>query len=279
MEITNTTDTLSEEIYDYVNRGFGSMNKNDFEVWIFNEFLKQNEGMLDSEISRKLKISETKVKRLEKEAYLIYGNEDKGIKKISDDLIEKYLKYGLGRMNKNDFEVWIFHYLLEKDYKDLSDNIISRKLRIPKTKVSRLHYEAELKFQYNDEYYKKRFYEILNTRVYKTVENNTRIQFSITEKALRLYLDDILESYGSYADSSFNSNIVTLTASDLLLLIANFENKQDLIKKVKESLKRNNYELPKEDKEIFLEGVTAILKDIGDHFAPNVTKFFSDNLK
>lgn len=37
----NTNNTTLEKILDsYVNRGFGSMTKNDFEVWIFHQLLK-----------------------------------------------------------------------------------------------------------------------------------------------------------------------------------------------------------------------------------------------
>ncbi len=195
-----------------------------------------------------------------------------------EKVINNYLSRGFGSMNKNDFEVWIFNYLLNNTLKGQSDNVISRKLRIPESKVKRLRYEAELKNPHNDEYYKERFYEILNNRVYKTVNENL-IQFSIKDKAIRLYLDDKLEEQGSYADSSFNSDIVTLTASDLLLLIADFENKDDLIKKIKESRDKNKKDLPADTKEKLIEGTTAVLKDIGQHFAPNVTDFLSKYLQ
>lgn len=50
----------------YLKRGFGSMNKNDFEVWIFNEWRKlqdkKDKNLSDYAISKELKISETKVK-------------------------------------------------------------------------------------------------------------------------------------------------------------------------------------------------------------------------
>ena len=56
---------LEEMIHAYLERGFGSMTKNDFEVWIFN-YLLQNElqGKSDNAISRELRIPSAKVKRL-----------------------------------------------------------------------------------------------------------------------------------------------------------------------------------------------------------------------
>lgn len=71
--------TLEEAIQAYIKRGFGSMNKNDFEVFIFHKMLdgslKNNlnlSGKSNYEISLALKIPETKVKRLRYEADLRY---------------------------------------------------------------------------------------------------------------------------------------------------------------------------------------------------------------
>lgn len=66
---------LDKIIDNYLDRGFGSMNKNDFEVWIFN-YLLQNKlkGMSNYAISIELKMPETKVKRLKYEARLKYGD-------------------------------------------------------------------------------------------------------------------------------------------------------------------------------------------------------------
>lgn len=62
-------------IENYLDKGFGSMNKNDFEVAIFNEILKEQcyADYSDFDISREFKIPETKVRRLRYEAELKYG--------------------------------------------------------------------------------------------------------------------------------------------------------------------------------------------------------------
>jgi len=68
---------LDKAIDAYLNRGFGSMNKNDFEVWIFSHLLKTKlAGLSNYAISVKLKLPESKVKRLKYEATLKYGNPD-----------------------------------------------------------------------------------------------------------------------------------------------------------------------------------------------------------
>ncbi len=62
-------------IDEYLDRGFGSMNKNDFEVWIFNYLLQTKlKGMSNYAISIELKMPESKVKRLKYEARLKYGD-------------------------------------------------------------------------------------------------------------------------------------------------------------------------------------------------------------
>ena len=59
-------------------RGFGSMTKNDFEVAIFNELMKDDEykNLSDFKLSVKLRIPEAKIKRLRYEANLKYQVDD-----------------------------------------------------------------------------------------------------------------------------------------------------------------------------------------------------------
>ena len=62
---------LEKALDVYLNRGFGSMNKNDFEVFIFSQLLdKRFLGYNDYKISIELKIPISKIKRLRYEASL-----------------------------------------------------------------------------------------------------------------------------------------------------------------------------------------------------------------
>jgi len=64
-------DLIIEE--QYLKRGFGSMTKNDFEVWIFNHLLENKlKNKSNYDISIELRIPESKVKRLKYEASLKY---------------------------------------------------------------------------------------------------------------------------------------------------------------------------------------------------------------
>ena len=62
-------------IQQYLNRGWGCMNKNDFEVYIFNQIITDPnyEGKNDYELSTELAIPQAKVKRLRYESNLKYG--------------------------------------------------------------------------------------------------------------------------------------------------------------------------------------------------------------
>ena len=75
MNITNKDKFASEFMNRYSTRGFGSMNKNDFEVLIFDLLKKYGdlEGKSNYEISRALQIPETKVRRLAYESDLKYS--------------------------------------------------------------------------------------------------------------------------------------------------------------------------------------------------------------
>ena len=81
---------MNELIKKYIDQGFGSMNKNDFEVAIFNEWMKaEGQDKSNYEISLALRIPETKVKRLKYEAELKYcDNKDEILK----TRLEKLLK-------------------------------------------------------------------------------------------------------------------------------------------------------------------------------------------
>lgn len=78
-------------IKEYLSKGFGSMTKNDFEVWIFHHLMQADlKGMSNYEISRKLYIPETKVKRLRYEADLKYSSQQE-IESRLYDILNTYL--------------------------------------------------------------------------------------------------------------------------------------------------------------------------------------------
>lgn len=154
---------IEEIIQAYLERGFGSMNKNDFEVWIFNEWRKlQDGGLSDYQISKALKISETKVKRLKYEADLKYAidlnneselNErffellqnakykkenskiqfvikDKLLRSYINDCLEKNGRFMDSSFNSNIVSIYIddFYYLL-KTFKEIDEDKILKQAK------------------------------------------------------------------------------------------------------------------------------------------------------
>ena len=68
--------TMDKFIDDYLKRGFGSMTKRDFEVFIMHQLLQGKlKGKSNYEISRELRISEAKVKNLIYEVSLKYDTD------------------------------------------------------------------------------------------------------------------------------------------------------------------------------------------------------------
>ena len=194
-----------------------------------------------------------------------------------DDFIKKCFDY-FGSLNKNDYEVALFHLLLINGNANKSDHYLSKMLQIPESKVKRLRYESNLVYPKPEEELKKDFYSLLSARSYKLTHDN-KIQFAVNDKMLRLYLNDMLDEVGSFSDSSFNSNIVTISPMDMMTLLASFEKKTDLLRIVKGETQKHGMLLPKnlteQAKELFL----ALLKDIGSHLSKHVTDFIIDSFK
>jgi len=153
-------------------------------------------------------------------------------------VINEYVNRGFGSMNKNDFEVWIFNYLLQNDLHGKSNYDVSVELRIPESKVKRLRYEASLKYgnPSDKDQYNAAFKALLNKVNLKKGSDKT-IQFAVEDIQLRKYLDSILKKKGRFADTSFNSEVVSITIDDLAELlneVCTEKEKQDLLKKAKE---------------------------------------------
>ncbi len=179
-----------------------------------------------------------------------------------EDFFERCLQR-FGSMNKNDYEVAIFHMLLNNDFAGKSDFAISLKLHIPESKVKRLRYEESLIYQNNktNDVYLKELGLMLVSRKYRV--QNGRILFAISDKSLRLFLNDFLMMEGRFADSSFNSNIVSLSADDLLYLLEKTDNNNAaVIKSIRSDIEKSKKDLPKT--------ITDILKDFAKNTAGNV---------
>ena len=166
-----------------------------------------------------------------------------------------------GSMNKNDYEVALFHLLMQnEDYALKSDFEMSMYLQIPESKVKRLRYEESLVFQRFSKNYNDQLAELLLKGKYRV--HNERIQFAISDKHFRLYINDMLIKDGRFADSSFNSSIVSLTATDLLYLLEKINKKSaENLKKIRKDIEDGKRELEKNVAEAFSELSKDVIKE------------------
>ena len=186
--------------------------------------------------------------------------------KSKNDFFAECLSH-FGSMNKNDYEVALFHLLMKNEFiNQESDFVISVRLQIPESKVKRLRYEMNLVYTVED--------SDLDTSLLSKLKNgdfklsNDRIQLCINDKILRLYLNNKLFEGKRFADSSFNSNIVSITANDLSFLLngisgINDEDRIKIINEVKAKLKASLEELPLNTKEKIVKYGISLIKTLG----------------
>ena len=179
-----------------------------------------------------------------------------------NQIIDRYLKRGFGSMNKNDFEVWIFYFLLHNQLKGMGNYDISLELRIPESKVKRLKYEAELKYGSPQKVseYKDELNVVLSKAVFK--KDGESIQFVIEDIHLRRYLDSVLKKDGRFSNTSFNTEIVSVSIEDFEFLIKRLWPKNEvdeLLNKAKKKLKKNDVTI----KDIIKTFVFSAAKETG----------------
>ena len=190
----------------------------------------------------------------------------------------EYCTQHFGRLNKKDYELAVFHLLLQSELKDCSDFAISRKLKITEAKVKQLRYEVNLVIEKDDSDYREELMQLMSTASYKFADGGKKIQFCVNDKMLRLFLNDQLNQIGSFADSSFNSNIVSVTAKDLLFLLGT-DKHAATVKKINQSLRDNANDLPKDMRSKLSGLAESIAKDLGSKISPNVTNWIVGQLK
>lgn len=153
-----------------------------------------------------------------------------------EQFIQDYLQRGWGSMNKNDFEVWIFNEVMkDPQFHDLKDFDLSVKLRIAQSKVKRLRYEASLKYPQPINYGDVLF-ELLRHAKF----NADYIVFSIEDVATRQYLSNTLKKRGNFFDSSFNTEIVKISAEDLVQLLNDLSFDSKMQKDITDAINKNS---------------------------------------
>ncbi|MBR5777241.1 MAG: hypothetical protein IKY22_02080 [Bacteroidales bacterium] len=193
---------LSKLIDSYIEHGFGSMNKNDFEVFIFSYLVKEHAVYKDKsnfELSILLRIPESKVKRLRYESDLKYTSKDDNNDGLKNRLNKVLSKANLKFKDKQQIQFviedvylrsYLDDYLKKKGY--FSDTSFNREIVI--INLDTLSYLME---------------NILDKEVANVLETATK------QMGRKLKFRELLEKITS--DGS--STLIDLSINGILLLI------------------------------------------------------------
>ncbi len=186
-------------------------------------------------------------------------------------------------MNKNDYEIELFHLLRQNGYEKMSDFQVSLFLQIPESKVKRLRYECDLRYpKYeSDDNYKNELARLILNHQFRI--HNDRIQFAISDKMLKLYINNLLMADGRFLDTSFNANIISVSAVDLIFILEQLSNQtKDRLLHIKDSIKDGETEFPKKLsealKDLLKETPKAILTDMTSESMSKALLSFLDSL-
>lgn len=207
MNQINVNATIGEAIEAYCEHGFGSMNKNDFEVFIFSHLLQMEnyKGKSNYELSLQLRIPETKIKRLRYEAALRYPDPDNDYKTQVYELLKNAQLREAGK--KIAFQV---EDVILKSY---ISSILKQKGRIIDFSFNRelvvLHSED---FEYlAEEVYPKGEYDEIHKRVQKLQSQNGSNK--ITWKVV---FEKIFEGAAKGTVSAVAANLTRMGLMDLI---------------------------------------------------------------
>lgn len=189
---------------------------------------------------------------------------------FSEEFLDKYLERGFGMMSKREIDVLMMHLLYK--YADLSEKSnyeLSLTLKMTESKIKNLRLESQLHYQSeSDNYIKELFFKILQTAKLKIdpTSSNTStswIMLSVENTYLKLALESKLKGIGSFADYSFNKEILKIEKDDFIDLLATFYTDAELknfVDKTKKMISKKDEVDFKKLMNIFLE---SIVKETG----------------
>ena len=133
---------------------------------------------------------------------------DEASENFGKEFLEHYLSGSFGSMSKSETEILIFH-LLSKHFEISSNYEISNFLKISETKVKNLTLNAHLRYgQSNKDILKKIMLRICDTLDVNFDENIGEIKISVENPVEKRELVNEIKKLGSYADFSFNNEIL-----------------------------------------------------------------------
>lgn len=144
---------------------------------------------------------------------------DEASENFGKEFLEHYLSGSFGSMSKSETEILIFH-LLSKHFEISSNYEISNFLKISETKVKNLTLNAHLRYgQSNKDILKKIMLRICDTLDVNFDENIGEIKISVENPVEKRELVNEIKKLGSYADFSFNNEILKIKINVFLKLL------------------------------------------------------------
>ena len=144
---------------------------------------------------------------------------DEASENFGKEFLEHYLSGSFGSMSKSETEILIFH-LLSKHFEISSNYEISNLLKISETKVKNLTLNAHLRYgQSNKDILKKIMLRICDTLDVNFDENIGEIKISVENPVEKRELVNEIKKLGSYADFSFNNEILKIKINFFLKLL------------------------------------------------------------
>ena len=144
---------------------------------------------------------------------------DEASENFGKEFLEHYLSVSFGSMSKSETEILIFH-LLSKHFEISSNYEISNFLKISETKVKNLTLNAHLRYgRNNKDILKKIMLRICDTLDVNFDENIGEIKFSVENPVEKRELVNEIKKLGSYADFSFNNEILKIKINVFLKLL------------------------------------------------------------
>jgi hypothetical protein len=162
---------------------------------------------------------------------------DKIINKESffQDFFQEYLKYGLGSLSKKDTEILILKLILDdqakNNFQELDIFSLARDLKISTSKLRNLIKEVQLRNNLvTDEIVKKRIIQIFESNRWKL--HGDQIHISVVDPLLRERFLEHIYKANSFADYSFNAEILKIEKSVFAKVISNLSERslEEIIK-------------------------------------------------
>ncbi len=171
----------------------------------------------------------------------MFDFEDINKEEFFDRFLEEYFRRGIGSLSKKDIDILILKLVLdqigEAHDQELDVYQLSRKLKISITKLRALIKEVQIRYgQIDEEIVKRRLIYLFSRK--RWIIEGKYIQLSIIDPMLRDYLSEMIFNLNSFADYSFNPEILKIEIEVFIKIIRKLSEKSlnDIICSIPEEL-------------------------------------------